>query len=239
MTREKLSPIKLEGFQPLREMVFDVLMEAIISGQLPPGERLMEVQLAEEMGVSRTPVREAIRRLELEGFVVMIPRKGAYVAGLSVKDIVNIFEIRTSLEQLAVSLATERMTPDELETMERMVVEMTDTSKNANAETWTELDKRFHHLLYEYSRNERLVQMMENIAEQINRYRVITLSNMEVRQHTVEEHKKIVEAIAERNISEAQKAAAEHLNNIQASLIVLLQEKLADSAEKPTAKTVL
>lgn len=232
MTRAKLSPIKLEGFQPLREMVFDVLMEAIISGQLPPGERLMEVQLAEEMGVSRTPVREAIRRLELEGFVVMIPRKGAYVAGLSVKDIVNIFEIRTSLEQLAVSLAAERMTEDELETLERMIVEMTDTSKDADAETWTELDKRFHHLLYEYSRNERLVQMMENIAEQINRYRVITLSNLEVRQHTVEEHTRIVEAIAERNINEAQKASTDHLNNIQASLIVLLQEKLADSSEK-------
>ena len=71
MSREKLSPIRLEGYQPLRDMVFDVLMNAIMQGQLSPGERLLEVQLADEMGVSRTPVREAIRRLELEGFVVM------------------------------------------------------------------------------------------------------------------------------------------------------------------------
>ena len=76
MSREKLSPIRLEGYQPLRDMVFDVLMSAIMQGQLSPGERLLEVQLADEMGVSRTPVREAIRRLELEGFVVMVPRNG-------------------------------------------------------------------------------------------------------------------------------------------------------------------
>lgn len=227
MTRAKLSPIRLEGFQPLREMVFDVLMEAIISGKLPPGERLMEVQLAEEMGVSRTPVREAIRRLELEGFVVMIPRKGAYVAGLSIKDIVNIFEIRTALEQLAVGLATERMTSEDLEALKRMVLELSESEKEADVEAWTELDKRFHRLIYEYSRNERLIQMMDNIIEQINRYRVISLSNPEIRHHTVEEHKRIVEAMAERNIQAAQKAAADHLNNTQTSLIVLLQEKLA------------
>lgn len=227
MTRAKLSPIRLEGFQPLREMVFNVLMEAIISGQLPPGERLMEVQLAEEMGVSRTPVREAIRRLELEGFVVMIPRKGAYVAGLSIKDIVNIFEIRTALEQLAVSLAAERMTPDDLETLERMVVELSESVQDADVDSWAEMDKRFHRLICEYSRNERLIQMMENIIEQINRYRVISLSDAEVRHHTVAEHKRIVEAMAERDIPAAQKAAADHLNNTQTSLIVLLQEKLS------------
>lgn len=227
MTRAKLSPIRLEGFQPLREMVFDVLMEAIISGQLPPGERLMEVQLAEEMGVSRTPVREAIRRLELEGFVVMIPRKGAYVAGLSIKDIVNIFEIRTALEQLAVTLAAERMTPEDLETLERLLVELAETVKEADVEAWTELDKKFHHLIYEYSRNERLIQMMDNIMEQINRYRVISLSNLEVRQHSVEEHKRIVEGMAERDIDAARKAAADHINNTQNSLIALLQEKLS------------
>ncbi|MGI5824276.1 MAG: GntR family transcriptional regulator [Bacillota bacterium] len=227
MTRAKLSPIRLEGFQPLREMVFDVLMDAIMSGQLPPGERLMEVQLAEEMGVSRTPVREAIRRLELEGFVVMIPRKGAYVAGLSIKDIVNIFEIRTALEQLAVGLAAERMTSDDLEALERMVVELSESAEEADVEAWTELDKKFHQLIYEYSRNDRLIQMMNNIIEQINRYRIISLSNPEVRLHSIEEHKKIVEAMAERDIPAAEKAARDHLANTQTSLIVLLQEKLS------------
>ena len=93
MQQSRLVPIKLDNYKPLRELVFDSLRKAIILGKLKPGERLMEIQLAEEMGVSRTPVREAIRKLELEGFVVMVPRRGAYVAGVSVKDIADVFEI--------------------------------------------------------------------------------------------------------------------------------------------------
>ena len=120
MTREKLSPIRLEGYQPLRDMVFDVLMNAIMQGQLSPGERLLEVQLADEMGVSRTPVREAIRRLELEGFVVMIPRKGAYVAGLSVDDVESVYEIRTALETLAVRLAAQRMEAEDYRQLDEL-----------------------------------------------------------------------------------------------------------------------
>ena len=85
----RFSTIKLDNYQPLRDLVFSAMREAILNGQLKPGERLMEVQLAEEMGVSRTPVREAIRKLELEGLVVMVPRKGAYVAGLTLKDVAS------------------------------------------------------------------------------------------------------------------------------------------------------
>lgn len=226
MTREKLSPIRLEGYQPLREMVFDVLMDAIMSGQLPPGERLMEVQLAEEMGVSRTPVREAIRRLEMEGFVVMIPRKGAYVAGLSVKDVIDVFEIRNALERLAVSLAAERVTDDDLEKLERLLVKLSETWKEGDVETWAELDSQFHNLIYQFSRNDRLIQMMNNIMEQLSRYRMICLSRLEVRQNSIEEHKKMVEAMAERNAPMAMEAATEHLRNTEDSLIELLKEKL-------------
>jgi DNA-binding GntR family transcriptional regulator len=86
--RHKLPPVNLESYKPLREIVFETIREAIISGHLRPGERLMEVQLAQEMGVSRTPVREAIRKLELEGLLIMLPRKGTYVAELSLKDII-------------------------------------------------------------------------------------------------------------------------------------------------------
>ena len=127
MSREKLSPIRLEGYQPLRDMVFDVLMNAIMQGQLSPGERLLEVQLADEMGVSRTPVREAIRRLELEGFVVMVPRKGAYVAGLSIDDVESVYEIRTALETLAVRLAAQRMEAADYEQLDELAGKMQQT----------------------------------------------------------------------------------------------------------------
>ena len=105
---KKLSPIRLDSYQPLREVVCETLREAIRDGILEPGERLMEIQIAEELGVSRTPVREAIRKLELEGYVVMLPRRGTYVANLSIKDINEVYEIRASIDALAAGLAAER-----------------------------------------------------------------------------------------------------------------------------------
>mgnify|MGYP003604270036 CR=1 FL=1 len=118
----KLSPIRLDSYQPLREVVCETLRDAIRKGILRPGERLMEIQLAEELGVSRTPVREAIRKLELEGYVIMMPRRGTYVANLSIRDVNEVFEIRTSLDSLASGLAAERITDEELESLQRLLV---------------------------------------------------------------------------------------------------------------------
>ena len=89
---KRLQPIRLDAYKPLREVVSETLRQAIQDGVLKPGERLMEIPLAEELGVSRTPIREAIRKLELEGFVVMVPRRGTYVANISLKDITQVFE---------------------------------------------------------------------------------------------------------------------------------------------------
>ena len=128
-----LEPIKLDAYKPLREVVSETLRQAIKDGVLKPGERLMEIQLADELGVSRTPIREAIRKLELEGFVVMVPRRGTYVADISLKDIAQVFEIRSALEELAAGLAAERITPDELEYLERILVEITNISTTTNS----------------------------------------------------------------------------------------------------------
>jgi len=232
MAREKLSPISLEGFQPLREMVFDVLLEAIMSGQLPPGERLMEVQLAEEIGVSRTPVREAIRRLELEGFVVMIPRKGAYVAGLSIKDVTSIFEIRSALESLAVRLGAERITEEGLAVLDENLVEFDKNYEEGDTERYFKLDIAFHQALYKFSGNERLVQMMGNLTEQINRYRRVSMSDAVIRQHTIHEHRKIVEALRSHDPKKAMEAMSEHMVHTENSLITILGDKLTDVEPK-------
>ncbi len=227
MTREKLSPIRLEGYQPLRDMVFDVLMNAIMQGQLSPGERLLEVQLADEMGVSRTPVREAIRRLELEGFVVMVPRKGAYVAGLSVDDVESVYEIRTALETLAVRLAAQRMEADDYRQLDELALKMQATWQERNVDQWVALDAHFHELLYKFSRNERLVQMMSNIMEQLSRYRIISLANVEVRQNSLAEHQNLIEALKRRDSEMAAAAAALHIENTKHSLLKMLQTKFA------------
>lgn len=231
MAREKLSPIRLEGYQPLRDMVFDVLMSAIMQGQLSPGERLLEVQLADEMGVSRTPVREAIRRLELEGFVVMVPRKGAYVAGLSISDVEEVYEIRTVLETLAVRLAAQRMQPADYDQLDELSEKMRATWQEGNVDNWVSLDASFHELLYKFSRNERLVAMMSNIMEQLSRYRIISLANVEVRHNSLSEHQELIEALKRHDSEAAATAATAHIENTKQSLINMLKAKFA-AAEK-------
>ena len=171
MMERKLSPIKLDSYQPLREVVCETLRDAIRKGTLKPGERLMEIQLAEELGVSRTPVREAIRKLELEGYVIMMPRRGTYVANLSIRDVNEVFEIRTSLDSLASGLAAERITDEELERLQRLLVAIGGYIEANDMEKIVETDTEFHDLLYQASRNSRLVGIIFNLREQLTRFR--------------------------------------------------------------------
>ena len=164
MEKRRLEPIRLDSYQPLREVVCETLRDAVRRGVLKPGERLMEIQLAEELGVSRTPVREAIRKLEMEGYVIMMPRRGTYIADLSIRDINEVFEIRTSLESLASGLAAERITEDELEKLQRLLVEIGAHIKSGDMESIVRTDTEFHDLLYQASRNSRLVACARRAA---------------------------------------------------------------------------
>ena len=224
MERQPLIPIRLDNYKPLRELVFESLREAIISGKLGPGERLMEIQMAEEMGVSRTPVREAIRKLELEGLVVMIPRKGAYVAGLSLKDIADVFEIRGALEGLAAELAAERITEEELEELERHLIKYSEETETGNLSKVVETDTDFHSLIYKASRNNRLSQIINNLREQIQRFRTTSLSYPGRMKIALEEHRKIVEAISMRDGELARKIAQEHIENAENSMMSMVQQ---------------
>lgn len=224
--KQRLSPVKLESYKPLREIVFETMREAIISGQLRPGERLMEAQLAEEMGVSRTPVREAIRKLELEGFVVMIARKGAYVADLSTKDIADVFEIRSALEALAAGLAAERITDEEMEDLQRILVKVSESAESHDLEALINVDTEFHDVLYKASRNNRLVQIISNLREQIQRFRSTTLASPGRMKNALEEHKKIVDAISERNVALAMQLAQEHIENAENSMMESIRKNI-------------
>ncbi|MEG6617164.1 GntR family transcriptional regulator [Peptococcaceae bacterium 1198_IL3148] len=220
----RLVPIKLDNYKPLREIVFETLRDAIITGKLRPGERLMEIQLAEEMGVSRTPVREAIRKLELEDFVVMVPRKGAYVAGVSLKDIADVFEVRAALEGLAASLAAERITDEELDMMERSIVSINEVSQGENIDKVVESDIDFHDLLYRAARNEKLISIITNLKEQLQRFRATSLAVTGRTKIAVEEHKQIVEALSERNAELARELAQQHIENAENVFLASLEE---------------
>ena len=166
MNVPRLQPIRLDAYKPLREIVSDALRQAIRDGVLPPGERLMEIPLAEELGVSRTPIREAIRILEQEGLVVMIPRRGTYVADMSLKDVTEVFELRSILEELAAELAAERITNEEIEALEQHLVEIGNYMNENNLDKVVQADILFHEILYKASRNDRLVEMIHNLREQ-------------------------------------------------------------------------
>lgn len=221
---ERISPITLDNYKPLRELVFEALREAIIQGRLHPGERLMEIQLAEELGVSRTPVREAIRKLELEGLVLMIPRKGAYVSQISMKDIADVFEIRRALEGLAARLAAERATDEEIERLERALVKISEVAEAEDLDGAVALDTDFHEELMAASHNPRLSQMVSNLREQIQRFRLTSLSHPGRVKLAVEEHAKIVDAIAGRDAELAQNLAHEHIENAENSLMEVISQ---------------
>ena len=221
----RLGPIQLDNYQPLRDLVFEALREAIINGTLKPGERLMEVQLAEEMGVSRTPVREAIRKLELEKLVVRVPRKGAYVADISKTEIAEVFEIRRALEGLAAQLAADRATDDQLETLERYLFRISEAIDKGDLEATIMLDTEFHNELYQAANNERLGEMINNLREHIQRYRSTSLAHPGRMKQALSEHRRIVESIGKRDATLAKKLAEEHIINAENSLMQAIFRK--------------
>ncbi|NLJ23995.1 MAG: GntR family transcriptional regulator [Firmicutes bacterium] len=229
--RKRLAPIELDNYKPLRDIVFEALREAVIAGQLRPGERLMEVQLAEELGVSRTPVREAIRKLELEGFVIMVPRKGAYVSDMSIKDVTDVFEIRRALEGLAAELAAERMTDEELEELERILVCTAETTARLDVLSTVDMDTGFHQVIYEASRNEKLSSMLYHLREQIQRFRTQSLSRPGRLKRALVDHRGIVDALRQRDTELARKLAEQHIEDAESELLAVFQENGEEEEE--------
>lgn len=217
--------LKLDKYKPLREIVFESIRGAILSGSLKPGERLMEVQVAEKLGVSRTPIREAIRKLELEGLVVMIPRKGAYVADLSIKDITDALEIRAALEGLAAGLASMRITEEEIEELELTAVEFHKAIEQEDYDLMIQRDIEFHAKIFAATRNEKLVQLTNNLREQVQRFRDIYLRKSNKSKELAREHYEIAEAIAGRNINRAEELAKKHIINAENYIMKMVEDK--------------
>jgi DNA-binding GntR family transcriptional regulator len=220
-----LEQIRLDSYKPLRELVCEHIREAIINGTFAPGERLMEIQMADEMGVSRTPVREAIRKLEMEGFVVMIPRRGTYVSNMSIRDINDVYEIRISLDTLAAGLAAERISDEELEELQRLLVKVGNAIEENDMAKVVEADIEFHDVLYKASRNERLRNIINNLREQITVIRGVSMRYPGRLKDTQEEHRRLVESIAARNVEKSQEAARIHLENAERTLMIAMSER--------------
>ena len=222
--------VNMNEYLPLRDVVFNTLRQAILKGELAPGERLMEIQLAERLGVSRTPIREAIRKLELEGLVLMIPRKGAEVAKISEKSLRDVLEVRRSLEELAIELACQRMGEDEVKQLEEAQLAFREAVNKGDAMAIAESDEAYHDIIYYGTGNARLVQILNNLREQMYRYRLEYIKDEDKRQVLLVEHEHILNALKNRNIAEAKKAAREHIDNQEITVSRNIKEQEQEPA---------
>ena len=203
--------LNLDEYMPLRDIVFKTLREAIITGELKPGERLMEIKLANELGVSRTPVREAIRKLELEGLVIMTARKGAEVAPINEKDLMEVLEIRKTLEGLACELAAINTKKTDIEILRQINELIKVAIEKDDIETITNQDVAFHEAIYKTTNNKRLVQMLHQLKEHIFRYRLKYIKNMKNKKAIVEEHESIIRALEKKDQKSSRKEIEKHI----------------------------
>ena len=220
MKKDDLTSIMTEyQYMPLRDVVFHTLRRGIMQGDLKPGERLMEIKLANRLGVSRTPIREAIRMLELEGLVVMIPRKGAQVAEITEKDLKDVLEVRMGLEELAVKFACQRITEEQLDNLYHASRKFEEAVKREDLTELAQADVDFHDLIYKATGNERLVQLLNNIREQMYRYRVEYLKDEEIRGSLVQEHDTLLEKLSQRDLEGAKQVTQSHIERQQAYIL--------------------
>lgn len=216
--------VNMDEYLPLRDVVFKTLRQAILKGELKPGERLMEIALAEKLGVSRTPIREAIRKLELEGLVVMVPRKGAHVANITEKDLNDVLEVRIGLENMAIDKACCLMKKEQFQELKAAEEHFSRILQKGDLTQLAEADVAFHEIIYRASNNERLLQLLGNLREVIYRYRIEYLKDEATREKLAEEHAEIYEAISARDASKAKAFTFSHIENQRKAIIRSINE---------------
>ncbi len=217
--------LNMNAYLPLRDVVFNTLREAILRGDLKPGERLMELQLAAKLGVSRTPIREAIRMLEQEGLAVTIPRKGAEVAKMTEKDMEDVLQVREALDELAASVACEQISEEQLAVLRRTMHEFEESTKTRDLKRIAEADVRFHDIIYQATGNPRLVSMLSNLGEQMYRYRVEYLKEEKNYPVLIREHALIVEGLTVKDKKKVTDTMHTHVKNQAAAVKEIIREQ--------------
>ena len=209
----------LQNHMPLRELVYEELKKQILTGKIAPGTRMMEVDLAEEMGVSRTPIREAIRKLAQEGLVIIEPRRGAYASSLSVKDMVDTLEVRENLEGFAAALAAERMSDDQINELLHLADDYADAVNANDPIRVLNMDEVFHNYIYKCSENDTLIKLGELVQERAQRFRYLYYDKLGRYQNMPLEHREIATSIASRNAQKAKELSEGHARRLKEFII--------------------
>jgi DNA-binding GntR family transcriptional regulator len=198
---------------PLSEKIAETLREYIMKGNLKPGERLTEPKLSAMLGISRTPIREALRLLETEGFIDIYPRRGAVVSDITSKDVDEIFVIKTKLESLAARLAVEYISDSDIKKMIDINDKMTKYAESQNVVNLIKLNAEFHNIFIEKSNNQRLIKFIESLNKQFKRVTAYSFTEAGRIKKVIEEHKNIIEAFEKRDPDKVEQYVDCHVKN--------------------------
>lgn len=216
---EKLK-IQIDNHLTLREKIVETVRNAIVNGQIPAGARVAEPELADRFGISRTPIREAFRQLESEGFITVIPRKGAIVASLSAKDISDFYDLKMVLEGYAARCAAKVLTEKELTKMEAVNRQMEMASTKKDLRKVLSLHNEFHEIFLKSCGNEKLYSIVQNMVMQFQRFRLILAMRGKL-EGSIRQHREIIEAFRRQDADLAESLV---IKNAQYGKKVLLRE---------------
>ncbi|AZO94208.1 GntR family transcriptional regulator [Halocella sp. SP3-1] len=221
-----LPAIDSYSYKPLWKQVYEVLREAILFGKFRPGEKITELELCQQFNVSRTPVREAIRMLELEEFVLIVPQRGVFVAGIkSKKEINDIFQVRAELEGLASYLTAEHITEKQIKKMKKFTGQLEEHIARGELEDCIKIDISFHEIIYESCENEWLQKFLDSLFEQISRFRSESMSQRGRMEEVLVEYQQLIKAFEKRDAEFARKLAVEHIKSAQKSVLSVFKHQ--------------
>ncbi|KLU61994.1 HTH-type transcriptional regulator McbR [Peptococcaceae bacterium CEB3] len=215
----QFTPIRFDEMGNIRDSVFLTLRNAILQGKLLPGERLVERDIAERLGISRTPVRESIRKLELERLVTHIPRKGVVVTGFSKEDVMEITAIRKVLEGLICSIAAGKIKARDLERLETTLKQLQDEHDKGNYKKVNQLHDRFHEIIYKAAESPRIYEYLNTIRDYIHRFAEIAYTKPGRTEEALVEHDNILRALRNHDSQEAEEAVKAHVEKSSAAYI--------------------
>ena len=226
MVKYNISSIDSYSYEPLRKQVYEVLREAILKGNIEPGEKITEVEIAEELNVSRTPVREAFRMLELEELIIIIPQQGVFIAGIKSKEEIDeIFLVRRELEGLAAYQAAKNITREQAEKLELYSEQIKECIENNNLKRCVRLDISFHQIIKGASNNKWLEKFLDSLFEKVTRFRSKSLGQKGRMKKALNEHKKLATAIANGESELARDLAQKHIDRAWDSIIQIFEQE--------------
>lgn len=223
--------IQLKVQKPLKDLVYLELKHKILTGEIVSQTRLMEIDLSEKMNVSRTPIREAIKKLSDDGLVKIVPRRGAYVANISIKDMLDVFEVREDMEGFAAKLAAQRINDEEKEELRKIAAEYDEAlAKAEDKEGIIELDEKFHNFIVSCCGNDTLSELVKYVQELSLRFRYLYYNDYSLYESTAEQHHRIMDAISNGRADEARKEADAHVKSLK-EFVFELGKKMESSGE--------